>query len=574
MDILPGMVAQPEGQYFDRKSLWHGPEGQRRPRDRREVRDQIAAYVAAFANADGGTLVLGVEDDGTPTGHGYPTDAVDAMLDVPRQRLIPPLAPGRRETLGEHELLAFEVQPAVAAVMVTGDGFPRRVGDQVVADSEESINAIKARARTESIEADSAPGVGIDLLDPDRLRTAQQQAGLGQMEPADYLCRRELAAWRGQELVLRKAALLLFARNAWDIGHPNAGVRVFKVEGVERLTGARNNVLELPRVEGGLLDVVERAYQVIGGLVQAPPKLHDLFFRESTRYPTFAWQEALVNALAHRDYRVRGRCVEVWLFDDRMEVISPGSLLPEVDLDRLRRRERQHASRNPCITRVLVEFNLMRDRGEGIPRMFAEMEESLLRLPELRPDAHEFTVVLFNQPIFETPDPAWERYVRGLPVNTRQMRILVAHPSGSFTNAQYQALNQVDRDAAYREIQELVGMGLLEASGLGGRGARYRVVAGQRAEPPSGDATGRAPLVARMKSQGYIKATDVREVLGVDRHRATVLLAAWVKQQVVVPEGRTAGVRYRPGPRRDQLAIAARKPRQEGAKPGKSGGKA
>jgi len=164
-------------------------------------------------------------------------------------------------------------------------------------------------------------------------------------------------------------------------------------------------------------------------------------------------------------------------------------------------------SGHACITRVLVEFNLMRDRGEGIPRMFAEMEESLLRLPELRPDAHEFTVVLFNQPIFETPDPAWERYVRGLPVNTRQMRILVAHPSGSFTNAQYQALNQVDRDAAYREIRELIDLGVVAASGLVGRGARYRVA---RSAGPGRPVTAkpRDLLAHRMTRRGFITNGD------------------------------------------------------------------
>jgi ATP-dependent DNA helicase RecG len=334
-------------------------------------------------------------------------------------------------------------------------------------------------------------------------------------------------------------------------------VRIFKVEGVERLTGARNNVLELPRVEGGLLDVVERAYQIIGGLVQAPPKLHDLFFRESTRYPTFAWQEALVNALAHRDYRVRGRCVEVWLFDDRMEVISPGSLLPEVDLDRLRRRERQHASRNPCITRVLVEFNLMRDRGEGIPRMFAEMEESLLLLPELRPDAHEFTVVLFSQPIFETPDPAWEKHVRGLPVSTRQKRALVAYPGASFTNAQYQTLNQVDRDTAYREVRELIVLGLVAASGKGGRAARYTVVAPGGGGAPREDAAARELLRDRMAGRGFVDANDYRDAFEVDRSRASRGLAALARGEVLQAEGRHRWRVYRPGPRWAEWASAA-----------------
>lgn len=73
---LEALARQEEGQFFDRRSLWDGAPGSKRVRDRRAVRDEIAAHVAAFANADGGVLILGVEDDGTVTGHGYPDEAI------------------------------------------------------------------------------------------------------------------------------------------------------------------------------------------------------------------------------------------------------------------------------------------------------------------------------------------------------------------------------------------------------------------------------------------------------------------------------------------------------------------
>ena len=65
---IAALLRQDEGQYFERKSLWAGAPGHKRPRERRQVRDQIAEQVAAFANADGGTLLLGVEDNGTVRG--------------------------------------------------------------------------------------------------------------------------------------------------------------------------------------------------------------------------------------------------------------------------------------------------------------------------------------------------------------------------------------------------------------------------------------------------------------------------------------------------------------------------
>ncbi len=545
MRDLAGLLNQPEGQYFERKSLWEGPPEKRKARDRRAVRDQIAEYVAAFANADGGTLIFGIEDDGAVSGHGYPDDAIEIMLQTPQTRLTPPQPPGEQVTWADHELLIFEVPSAERAVMVHGDGFPRRVHDAKVMESEENINAIKARSRVESIELETAPGIPVEALDTDLIRRAQEGAGLAALDPVEYLRARRLADYRGRELILRKGALLLFARQARDIDHPNVGVRIFRVDGTERLTGSRHNVQEiLPRLEGALPRVIEQAYQVLSGLIKRSSRLHNLFFREMPEYPTFAWQEGLVNAVAHRDYRPAGRGVEIWLYEDRLEIINPGGLPPEVDLELLKQRLPLHYSRNPRLTRVLAELALMREQGEGIPRMFEEMEQSWLRLPEFRTTAHSFTLILRNQPIFETPDAEWVRYVQSLPISQRQRRVLAAYPQGlAFTSADYQNVNQVNRDIAYRELKEMVEMELVSASGAKGRGARYQVLS-----PVRPKLTPHQVLKTRMAKQGYIQNADYREVFNVNRADANLQIKELVARGVLTREGERRGARYSAGP--------------------------
>lgn len=74
--------------------MFEGEEGKKRPRERRKVRDQVAEQVAGFANAEGGVLILGIEDDHRVTGHQLPPDALAALLDVPRVRLHPPQPQG------------------------------------------------------------------------------------------------------------------------------------------------------------------------------------------------------------------------------------------------------------------------------------------------------------------------------------------------------------------------------------------------------------------------------------------------------------------------------------------------
>lgn len=544
-DKLRSLIQADEGQYHDRKSMFVRTPGQRRPRDRREVRDQIAEQVAGFANAEGGIVIFGVDDDGTITGHVYPPDQIDVMLAVPQNRLVPPQAPGYRVTLDDHELLVFAVESAPRAVMVTGDGYPYRIGDETVAFSEEKINRIKEQGLVESTEARRS-SVSQDGLDWGLVSRACSAGGNEGESPDAFLVRRRLADRMGAAIVLREAAVLLFAAQPETIAHPNAGIRVFRVAGTERLVGARHNVQEFPRIEGNLPSVLAQARTLLETLIQRSARLHDLFFQEEPEYPTFAWQEALVNAVAHRDYGIQGQGVEVWLFDDRLEVLSPGGLAPEVSIDDLRAGTPAHASRNPRIARVLADLGVMRDQGEGIPRMFEEMESSFLPLPEFDIDRGSFRVRLRNHPIYKNEDPAFTNSVRALPLSLTQKRAVVGLVDREFTNADYAGLNALDRDASYREIHELIERGLVRSTGAGA-GTRYSVIR-DAVVPPRGTAsTPQARLVDRMREAGFITNADYREAFGVDRKAARNALRAWVAAGFIDQQGERRGTRYVPG---------------------------
>lgn len=551
---LRELIATDEGQFHDLKSTLQGAPGQKKPRPVRNVSDEIAEYVAGFLNSDGGTLIVGVEDDGTISGHRYDRDDIQQLLAVPKNRLNPPQGLGTVHVVDGHELLVFEVESAPRAVMVVGDGFPYRIGDKTLQHSEQAINAYKDQGLIESAEARPA-SASIDDLDTDLIARARDAAGLQDLSVGDYLVRRRLADYRGTSLVLREAAVLLFARVPEAIAHPNAGVRVFRVAGTERLTGHRHNVQEFPRAEGNLPALLREVRALLDTLIQKSAKLHDLFFQEMPEYPMFAWQEALVNAVAHRDYSIQSRSIEVWLFEDRLEVKSPGALLHDVPLASLRQGRPAHATRNPRIVRVLVELGLMREQGEGIPRMFEEMGLSYLPFPQIELEGGWFHVTLRNTPIFQSADPEWSKAVRQLELPVTQKRALVALADREFANADYCELNRVDRDTAYREIHELVEKGLLSPGGVGA-GMRYRVI--RSAIRPA--ASGLPPidrLVERMKDTGFITNADYRDAFGVSRQAATDRLARWVQEKVLVREGERRGARYRAGrgwpPRSDAL---------------------
>jgi len=506
-DVTP-FLTQDEGQHFDRKSLFHGPPEQKRQRDRRELRDQVAEYVAAFANAEGGVLILGIEDDREVTGHALPADALASLLAVPQARLLPAQPAGFTVRHGDHELIVFDVPSADVEVQVTGDGFPLRVGDQVIQASEAQIRNLKLQGMVESYESRQST-MRLEDLDRELLARAREGSGLARLSDEDYLLKRKLADRRGSGLVLRHAAVLLFAQHGPD--HPNAGVRVFRVVGTERRTGAEHNVEERQRVEGNLPEVWETALREVGGLLRQPSRLVGNRFKQVSEYPRFSWQEALLNAIAHRDYGVQGACTEVWLFDDRMEVTSPGGLVPGLSIQELLSLRRVHCSRNPRIMRALVDLGLARDQGEGIPRMFAEMADAFLPQPEIESTARGVTVQLRNTTTLTESDHDFVSRIGEEDLSEEEFRaLLCAHRAGRVDNASLRDLSGLDTLAASMVLRRLRDRGLLD---LHPAGAQSYYTLAQRLNGPSRGPTallmedGRPPPTADGK-QLLIEGTD------------------------------------------------------------------
>ncbi|WP_437338403.1 ATP-binding protein [Sorangium sp. So ce394] len=458
-------IGQDEGQHFDRKSLFEGPEGQKRPRDRRSVRDQVAEYVAAFANAEGGVLVLGLEDDGTSTGHRYPADAVRAILDTPRARLRPPQPEGFLVNHAGVELLVFDVPISDVPVQVDGDGFPLRIGDKTVQASESQIQRLKFRGLVESWESRPSRMTLADL-DPALLARAKTGSGLGTISDEEYLLKRKLADRRGRDIALRRGAELLFAIDGPD--HPNAGVRIFRVVGTERRLGAEHNVEERPRIEGNLGQVLPAVFAAIDGLVRRPSRLIGNRFRAVPEYPDFSWKEAILNAVAHRDYTTEGRTTEVWFFDDRLEVTNPGGLVPDIALEDLLSLRRVHVSRNPRTVRALVDLGFMRDQGEGIPRIFAEMEGLFLPAPLLEPSPREFRITLRNTPTLTAEDRTFVASLADEELTDLDFRALLeAHRHGRIDNARMRQISGLDTLGASQLLRKLRDRGLLRLHAAG-----------------------------------------------------------------------------------------------------------
>lgn len=358
-----------ENQYFDRKSA-------------RKDDKEIAKHISAFANASGGKLVIGIEDGGDVT--GFRRNGARNIEDFERAPLATcspsPIVRAERVSVtnsaGEDDIvLVLDIEASSSHVisrLSDGEVFLRQ-NDRSVRLTRGQVLALEydkgQRAfEDELIEDSSIEDVDHEVLD-------RYKGVLGTDLPDEQVLRSRRFMRDGK---LTVAGALLFASDPSAM-MPQARVRVLRYDGTRAETGKRLNITKERVFCGPLPRVIEGAYSLISGMLREFQFLaSDGKFRTVPEYPEFAWFEGLVNAVTHRDYAYRGDYVRVSVFDDRLEIVSPGALPNIVTLDNMMTTR---YSRNPRIARTLVEFGWVRELNEGVPRIYSEMQSMLLKDP-------------------------------------------------------------------------------------------------------------------------------------------------------------------------------------------------
>jgi ATP-dependent DNA helicase RecG len=451
------------GQFLEFLSAFEHKRGCSQKKPGPDLAKEIARIVCAMANADGGTLLVGVEPDKSVTGIAHDQTEIQQLINAPATLLAPPVAAiVERVRLGNLFLLKFEITPSIEVNRFAGGRSFYRIATENPALPAEQIQSLKQSKRNVLYERHQP--LNATWKDLDEHLIEGFAAKLRDPRPAEQLlsrCYHLCDASRG-DVIPNLAGLLLFGKDP-ALWHPRCGIDFVKYDGAERRHGAGLNVIKRIRFEAPLARLIDEAVGRIKEHIRERTILHDLFFRERLEYPALAWQEALVNAVAHRDYAITGAAVEVWMFEDRLEIRSPGAPPPPVTLEQLRQHKSIHVSRNPLIVRTLADMGYLREMGEGIPRIFEEMEHHGLQPPEFSAEGFFLVVTLRNTPIYDDETLRWLNQFPISQINSRQRRLLAfAYCHGkTFSTAEYERLAEVDRDLAYRDIRALVKSGIV-----------------------------------------------------------------------------------------------------------------
>lgn len=198
---------------------------------------------------------------------------------------------------------------------------------------------------------------------------------------------------RHGEKALTNAAVLLFGKNVLSF-FPHCRIRYIRVNGTAMRTGADFNVIKDRNFDLPLLRLIPEARRFISDQLEERTTLEsDGRFHTYPEYPEFAWVESITNAVCHRQWGLRGDYILVSKYNNRLEIKSPGRLPNIVTVDNI---FTTRFARNPIISRVLTEMELVRELNEGVPRVFAVMKEAGLPEPKIVETAANVTVVLYN----------------------------------------------------------------------------------------------------------------------------------------------------------------------------------
>jgi ATP-dependent DNA helicase RecG len=416
--------------------------------------DALAETLVAFANGDGGTIVIGVDEHGRPTGRVYPED-VESVLRRAEALCRPPIHTGWEQIeLAGTLVIAVTVTRSVELHSLSNGRVVIRMGAENRPLAGDAIRQLAATKSSGEFEIETVPGAHRADLDDEVIaeyiaKREERQRRRVTVTPDELL--REIGALddKGQPTV---AGVLLFGKNPQQF-LPQAGLVFVKFIGTEpRGEGGLPGYGRREELAGPLARVIESAWEVVWEEMHVGAVVKGLEREERTEYPPFAVRECLVNAVCHRDYRLKGRRIEIRMFADRMEVISPGGLPGFITVDNL---VEEHFSRNPRLVSGLFQWGYIEELGLGIDRMIEEMTQAGHHPPLFKALPYSFTVTLSN--IKERRAvPQWEKAM-----NERQARALTyLRERGQITNREYQQLcPDVSPETLRLDLADLVDRG-------------------------------------------------------------------------------------------------------------------
>lgn len=365
-------------------------------KDEKIKNKDLAEEIVAYANGEGGIIIIGVSDDGSICGVSD-EKIEERLMNLCRNNCIPHLIPAFEK---------YEIDGRCVAVLNIPKGISKpyytnenkyfiRVGTtKRIATKDELLRLFESNG---SFHYDISPQAGTTIrdLNIEVIREYFQKYNtfdLLEEEPKTVeriLVNADILTETDNGIVCTVGGLLMFGRMN-DKLLPQNGISFAHFKGVE----IADELLDKKVISGRIQDVADQALVVLKNNIRIPSKINGVLREEVETYPTIVLREAVVNALVHRNYSILGSKIRIFMFDDRIEFRSPGRLPNTVTIEKM--KIGVSYARNPFLVKYMENMRYIDQLGRGIPLIIKTMKGIGAREPDLQEIGEEFVLTVFS----------------------------------------------------------------------------------------------------------------------------------------------------------------------------------
>jgi len=403
--------------------------------------------IAAFANSDGGTILVGISDSGKIIGTNV-KEAIEKITSSIQSAIPPPQIHTQKISIDNKDILVITVEKSPTLCSIGGIVYIR-AGTGVRPLSLQEIIMLSSEMGT--VHWDKIPMIPKEEAKPEYINWFFEKVEETRGKTISSANReRYLRSAGGQkDEKLTNAGILFFTDATQHI--PSAKIR--------KIGMGEEGPLWSEEYEGPVWKVIDEVYTSLIRDMKRLEIISGTRRRKIEEYPPRAIREALINAVAHRNYTISAD-VKVLIYPDRLEIKNPGSLMPGVDI-----KDPEHIPRNPSLSNLLFDAGYIERYGFGIKMIEEETKAHQFCTVEFKISPATFTV-LFRKDISTTLDEMDKKILK-----------LVHVPAKSGDIAAQLA---VSKNTILKRIEKLEKLGLVEKKGSGPKTTYSIILGGER----------------------------------------------------------------------------------------------
>jgi len=438
----------PETQNIEYKSTW---------------RDEYLKWICGFANANGGTIFIGKDDNGNVVGVD---DAKKLLEEIPNKvrDVLGILVDVNLHKTKEGGYLEIIVDPYPNAVNYKGQ-YHYRSGSTKQELKGAALDKFLLQKKGKLWDGVPIPNISVDDLKQETFDFFKKRGIRSQRLSEESLLDTNEQLIENLQLnenkYLKRAALLLF--------HPNPEKYVTGASIKIGYFESDSNLRFQDEVHGNLFEQIEKTMDLLFSKYFKAFISYDGIHRiETFEFPREAVREALLNAVAHKDYS-GGVPIQISVYKDKFMIWNEGQLPENWTIETLLDK---HSSKpyNPDIATTLFRSGYIESWGRGISKMTEQCLKMDLPEPSFYYKSSGFWVE-FRKDIYN------QQYLEKLGLNARQVKaVLFVKENENINNTAYQQINDIGKTTATEDLQMLVEKGIFKQTGSVGRGTKYELV--------------------------------------------------------------------------------------------------